>query len=468
MNATTALEMATELRRRDFHALAVATTNKFVDGWIYVDICTRLRQFMLDVRDGKSPRLILTMPPRMGKSVISSIRFPVYCLLNNPDWEVIVATYGQSLTNRFSRAARTLLSHDYIKYLWPEAKLARTHSAVGEWKVTQGDSGEGGTYRAVSRGGAATGSGASVLCIDDIFRDIAEADSPTIRESTWEWYNAVAQTRLAPGGGIVLIQTRWNTEDLVGKLLQEAKDNSEADQWEVISYKAIAEQDEEFRKQGESILPERWSIEELQKKKASMIPRIWEFLYQQNPVKRGGNMIKEVWLKHHCNYDANSYEQIIQCWDLRFGKSQAKTSSFVCGWVIAKSGGQFFLLDEARGRWSYAESRDEIRKMSARWPTAAAKIIENKANGPAIESDLEKEISGIILYNPRGDKIQRLEVVLPYLIAGNFHLPENSREIKGELCVFPTGADKDRVDVLSMGLSWYMEQDEMCLGVYRL
>lgn len=458
-----------ELRRRDFHKLIQNTIPNFVDGWIYFDISNRLRKFMLDVREGKSPRLILCMPPRMGKSVISSMRFPLYCLLNNPTWEIIVTTYSQSLVNRFSRFTRNLLESDpYIKKMWPNASLAKDHAAVEEWRVVfdKNKKIEGGTYRAVSKGSSLTGSGSSVICIDDTCKDAEEANSVTSRENLWDWYSSVARTRLAPGGGILITQTRWNPDDLVGKLLKEEKNTEGADHWELIEYKAIAEQDEKYRKAGESILPERWTIEQLLKTKASMIPRYWDALYQQRPVAAGGNLIKEDWIKEWSTLP--EMDQVIQVWDLRFGKSQAKTSSFVVGWVIGKCQGNYYLIHEVRGRWSYAETRNEILALSEKFPAAIAKVIENKANGAAIESDLEDQVEGIILFNPRGDKIQRAERILPILISGNFYIPINSRDIKNELTAFPNGADDDRVDVLSMGLSWFYERDSATFEVYSL
>jgi predicted phage terminase large subunit-like protein len=454
-----------ELRRRDFYRFVRETFPEFVDGWVYADLCSRLRQFMLDVRAGKSPRLIVCLPPRMGKSQLSTIRFALWCLLNNPRWEIIVASYSAKLVNRFSRAARSLVeSSPYVKALWPKAKLSDDHASIEEWRVEiEGDPVYlgGGTYRAVGRGGSITGSGAHCLIMDDLIKDAQEADSHIVHQSIWDWYSSTARTRLSPGGGVLLVMTRWNVSDLVGRLLDEEKKNPEADKWDLVNYQAIAEQNEKYRKEGESLLPSRWSAEDFLKIKANTAPRWWDALYQQNPIIKGGNLFKEAYFRRYQS-PPKDFDHLIIVWDLRFGKSQKKSSSFVCGWVIGMKGGQFFILDERRDRWSYAESREQVKAMAADWPTAMAKVVENKANGPALESDLEEHVSGIVLYDPRGDKYQRAERVLPLCMAGNVFLPADDvapwvKEAITELTSFPSGANDDRVDCLSMGLSYLIE-----------
>lgn len=447
-----------ELRRRDFHNFLRQTTPDFIDGWFFHVLCKKLTEFMLAVRAGTRPRLILSVPPRHGKSQTCAVRFPLWCLLNNPDWEIVVASYGQELAERFSRHARALLPHDYIRSLWkinPDPK----HSAVREWKLNHGK--PFGTYKAVGRGGALTGAGAHVLCIDDALKDTQEADSLTIRENLWDWYCGVARTRLAPGGGILVIQTRWHVDDLVGRLIREQA-NDKAEQWDVLQFQAIAENDEPQRKAGEPLHVERFSLQELEAARASMAPRLWEALFQQRPTQPGGNIVKDDWIKTY-NVDELSLsecDEVIQVWDLRFGKSQAKTSSYVVGQVWARKGANAFLVDQLRGRWDYAESREMVRVLSARYPEALAKLVENKANGPALESDLQDEIPGLILVDPRGDKIQRLERVIPLFRAGNVHVPRTPwlNDYKRELTAFPDGENDDQVDCTSMALGWFHEK----------
>jgi predicted phage terminase large subunit-like protein len=463
-----------EKRRRDFHRFLRNTMPRFIDGWVYSDLCSKLEKFARDVADKKSPRLIVCLPPRHLKSQTCSVRFPVWCLLNNPTWEVAVASYSQDLANKFSRWARGLVEHEAsIKLMWPNAAIASEQSAVTEWKIATAEHLPGGTFKAVGRGAGFTGSGADVLVCDDMIKDHEEADSATVRQALWDWYSSVAITRLAPGGGVLVIQTRWNQDDLVGRLLKEQETNPDADKWDIVEYKAIAESDEKYRKDGEALLPERFSVEQLLKLKGAMIPRWWESLYQQRPIAKEGNLFKsEHFKRFYAAPDLKDFDAVIQVWDLRFGKSK-DSGSWVVGWVMGRKGAQYYVLDETRGRWSYAESRDALRDITAKWPQAMAKIIENKANGPAIESDLENEVPGILLFDPRGDKYQRAERILPLVKAGNVFFPEESaaawtRDAISELESFPQGAANDRVDVLSMGLAYLFDESNTVWEVTAL
>lgn len=451
-----------ELRRRDFHTFLSKTVFEFVDGWFYRELCAELQQFMLDVRDKKSPRLILTVPPRHLKSETCSVRFPLYCLLNNPTWEIVVSSYGQTLVERFSRKARMLIENEYIKSLW-RVEYDRKHFSVKEWKIGKAEI--GGTFKAVSRGGPLTGSGSNVLCIDDPLKDVTEADSKTIRDSLWEWYSGVARTRLAPGGGILVIQTRWHQDDLVGRLLAEESKSDKTDKWKKIDYRAIAETDEKHRKAGEALHPERFSVDELERTKASMVPRLWNALYQQNPTTAGGTIIKESWIKTYREHelpDLALLDEAVQSWDLRFSAKDQAGTSYVVGQVWYRFGSRYYLIHQIRERIGYVQSRDAIRELSSRFPRAVAKLIENKANGPAISDDLKNEIDGIVMFEPRGDKIQRLERVAPLFMAGNVFIPSDehwSKEYLSELVSFPGAPNDDQVDATSQALAWFKERN---------
>jgi predicted phage terminase large subunit-like protein len=446
-----------ELRRRDFHRFVVETFPDFVDGWFYHDLCARLAQFMLDVRQKKRPRLILCMPPRLGKSELCSVRFPLFCLLNNPTWEVIVSSYSQDICERFSRRARSLVQHDYVNSLW-RVDDKPSHSTQQEWSISRNTN--GGTYKAASRGSAMTGSGANVLIIDDPLKNMVEADSNAVKEGLWEWFASTARTRLAPGGGILLIQTRWSPDDLAGRLIAESGKNPRADKYEQFVYRALAEVDEKHRCAGEALHEERFTLEEMQSTKESLPIRIWNALYQQNPTVPGGVVVLEEWLRFYTEIPpVKDFDQIIQAWDLRFG-AKKDAGSYVVGQVWGRIGARYYLLDQFRDRISYVASKDAVESLTARWPIAALKLVENKANGPALQDDLQDTIPGIVLTNPRGDKVQRLERCQPAFRAGNVFVPESAPwklEYVTELTTFPNAPNDDQVDVTSLALGWFLD-----------
>ena len=170
-------------------------------GWVHEDICNRLERFFRAVENKESPRLILAMPPRHGKSEIASKNFPAWILGHRPEFEIIASSYNVSLPMGFSRRVKDLISSPSYKQVFPKTALSKTSQAAEAWLTTKG-----GGYVAAGVGGGITGKGAHIFIIDDPVKDAEEADSETMREKTWDWWGSTAKTRLAPGGGVLVIQ----------------------------------------------------------------------------------------------------------------------------------------------------------------------------------------------------------------------------------------------------------------------
>jgi hypothetical protein len=213
------------------------------------------------------------MPPRHGKSEITTKRLPAYFLGRHPEMSIISASYSASLATRFGRAVQQIMLDDVYDLLFPDVILPGTTKAVargfGRDSVYTRTAdlfetcGYGGSYRCTGVGGGVTGMGADIFLIDDPVKDRAEADSFTIRENVWDWFTSTAYTRLAPGCGIIVVMTPWHMNDLAGRLLEEEQNGG--DRYEVLRFPAIAEVDEELRRAGEALHPARYSREALQK-----------------------------------------------------------------------------------------------------------------------------------------------------------------------------------------------------------
>jgi hypothetical protein len=186
------------------------------------------------IERGEIRRLMILMPPRHGKSLLSTQFFPAWYLGRNPERFVITASYGQELADDFGRRVRNLVSDPLHRAIFPAFRLSDDSTSMRRFNTTAG-----GSYYAVGRGGPITGRGAHLLIIDDPLKDREEAYSDTIRRSLHEWYSSVAYTRLQPGAAIVLVQTRWHEDDLAGRLLRE-----NSSEWEVLALPAIAESEE--------------------------------------------------------------------------------------------------------------------------------------------------------------------------------------------------------------------------------
>lgn len=426
-------------------------------GWVHEDICRELDGFFEAVQAGKSPRLLITVPPRHGKSELASRRFPAYVFGRDPDMSIISTSYAADLSSRMNRDVQRVMDSEEYGRLFLDAKL-RSPNARGDYQRNSDlfeIVGHEGSYRSAGVGGGITGMGGNILIIDDPIKDRAEADSPTIREKVWDWYTSTLYTRLAPGGGILLIQTRWHMDDLAGRLL-EAANSGQGDQWRAVNFPAIAEVDEPRRQAGEALHPERYSLAQLLSIKAALGSRDWEALYQQRPTPDGGAVFRKEWLRFWRPTDLpKKFARMLISWDMTF--KDKDDSDFVVGQVWGQSGADCYLLDQVRGRWGFTATSQAFRDLADKWPQAMEKLIEDKANGPAVIDALKHKVPGLIPIEPDGSKTARAHAVTPLFEAGNVYLPDPQMAewVKGfvsELLQFPAGANDDQVDAATQAL----------------
>jgi predicted phage terminase large subunit-like protein len=238
----------------------------------------RIAEKLEAVERGEIDRLMIFMPPRHGKSELASKRFPAWCLGRDPKRQIIAASYNSDLANDFGRNVRNLVAEPEFGQVFPDVSLAPDSQAANRMNTNHK-----GAYVAAGVGTAVTGRGAHIALIDDPFKDREEADSERRRDLVWDWYRSTLYTRLMPGGAIVLIQTRWHEDDLAGRLLEH-----EADQWEVLELPAI-------NKAGEALWPEWYGLEALNRIKATIGPREWSALYQQQPQPDEGTYFQREW-----------------------------------------------------------------------------------------------------------------------------------------------------------------------------
>lgn len=431
-------------------------------GWCHREICETLDRFLEDVAAGRSPRLIICMPPRSGKSEIISRRFPAYALGRYPEMSIIACSYASSLSSQFNREVQHIIDSEAYAEVFPETHLCgkgddpRYVRTSDYFEVV----GHNGSYRSSGVGGGITGQGADILIIDDAVKDRADADSQTVRDSTWDWYTSTAYTRLSPKSGVIVMGTRWHMDDLVGRLIEKGR-TGEGDKFAVISYPAIAETDEAHRKEGEALHPERYSLDKLLTIRRTVGSRDWEALYQQHPVPDGGALFRREWFKEWTSTSIpEQFDQIVQSWDMTFKDSS--TSDYVVGQVWGRKGADFYLLDQIRGRYDFVETRERFKVLTQKWPKATRKLVEDKANGTAIIAELKSIIPGIVPVTPHESKEARASAVTPYFEAGNVYLPSEGEaywcgDFKSELLNFPSGAHDDQVDACSQALNFFRE-----------
>lgn len=173
-------------------------------GWVHNDIARRLEHFKNEVEAQKSPRLMLLVPPRHGKSELGSVRWSGWCIGHHPEWEIINCGYNLDLPMKFSRKVREMIRDPAFTAVFSGCEIDKESQSAEAWNTTMG-----GGFTAAGVGGGITGKGAHILVVDDPIKNQTEADSIVTRDSLWDWYWSTAYSRLSPGGGVLLIQTCW-------------------------------------------------------------------------------------------------------------------------------------------------------------------------------------------------------------------------------------------------------------------
>lgn len=433
---------------------------------------------LVDVADGRCDRLILSMPPQEGKSERCTHYAPLWALRRNPELRIGIVSFDLGTARRWGQAIRTDIEvfDGRDGNIDLGLRLRPDNRAAGEWKLALPH--RGGVYT-VGIGGALTGRPIDWLFIDDPVKDYKNADSDKMTETAWNWWTAVARPRLAPGAPVVLILTRWSEKDLAGRLLTKQREDEQAglehfDRWRTLTIPAQADHRPELdetdplgREPGEYMTSARGRTRiQWESIKVASGSRVWNALYQGRPSSADGNIWKRSWWRR---YDAplwtkqpdgtmrlHGMDEVLASWDLTF--KDTKGSDFVVGGVWARKGADIYLLDVVRDRMNFVDTLAAFRRFTDRWPDAKAKLVEDKANGPAVIASLRKEIPGIIAVEPKDSKLARASAVAPFIESGNVHLPAAEValfDVEGfieEAAAFPTGAHDDQVDMASQAL----------------
>lgn len=404
----------------------------YVDGAHIRTICETVQRFL----EGDGKGLAVSLPPRHMKTTIISEALPAWWLSIHPQGEVIIASYNQSQARKMARSVRLAFDRESHRRMMPPCS----------WDVDSADvlqlSGKLNgrpSLIAAGVGSGITGSGADLLIIDDPVKDMADAESTTMRDKVAEWYASTAFTRLSPGGKVLMVATRWHHDDLIGRTLADSPEG-----WESLTLPAISED-------GRALWPERYPLESLEAIRRAVGSRVFEALYQGRPTPLEGGLFKRSWVRYGERFP--DHARRVRYWD------KAATSGggdWTVGVLMAEDEGRYCVEDVVRLQGSPQEVQARVRATAEMdgWDVSIRMEQEPGSSGvDVIDLYSRRILQGYDFRAEKvtGDKATRANGLAAAMEAGNVDLVRAhwNRDLVDELSEFPLGGHDDQVDAMS-------------------
>jgi len=431
-----------------------------VPGWHMEQVCNHLEA----VSRGDCRRLIINIPPGTSKSTLTSVLWPAWDWINNPQRKWMFATFDASLAWRDALRCRQLVRSPWYASRWGTS-VELDDSADSQATQSVYSTTAGGRRVSVTVGGRATGWHANFQVIDDPIKPKDIAGDPdqarSALERTWTWFTMTMASRREDPKKFarVIIMQRLHEDDLVGRILDTDKEH----EWTHLMLPMRFEPERACitpyggdvrERAGELLCSERFdeaSVTELERDYGSQAAASQ---LQQRPTAPGGNLFKREWFRERWRALPADLA-MVQSWDCAF-KDTAK-ADFVAGHVWGYSKGKYYLVDRIHDRMGLPETVRCVEALTRRWPKARGKLIEDKANGPAVEQVLRDKMSGIIMITPEGGKVARANAISPLCEAGNIVLPDPavhqwSDDVLEEIVSFPFSRNDDDVDCMTQAI----------------
>jgi predicted phage terminase large subunit-like protein len=409
--------------------------------------------------------VLCMMPPRHGKSTLTSLWTPLWYLDLHPAKNVILVSHTARYAETWGRRARDRAiryEHRFLMRLDPNATKA------SEWRTTHG-----GGMVSLGVGGPVTGRGGDLIVLDDPVKDAIQANSPIWRERMWEWWQETIFTRREPGATVVAILTRWHEDDFGGRILG----SSEAREWHVLRLPAVAEEGDALgRAVGEPLWGARFPSEELERIRRHVGAYAWEALYQQRPAPPKGAMF---WRDR-----LGTWTDAVDAWELSSGRRIPKRAAWIgqtcdtamresdaANWTVVLTfacgpRGEILVLDVVRARLEVPDQFDFVRAAREKWRRHVGYRwlgVENKASGAGILELGRRSGMPLRELDAVADKVTRASTASTVCANGLLFLPREAAWLPAflqELLAFPRGTHDDQVDCLAYAALQALAQRE--------
>ena len=450
-------EILNALLRTNFYAFIEKTFNTIVPGEMFhrnwhIEVLSYYLQLCLT---GDIKRLIITMPPRSLKSIVTSVAFPAFILGHEPSTRIICASYGQELATKLGNDMRSVMAEPWYQSVFPQTRpkqIGNTQTAFQTTKM--------GVRYSTSVGGGLTGFGGSIAIIDDPHK-ADEAISDHKLEQVIAWFQSTLLTRLddKANGVIIVIQQRLHENDLAGHLLAQGG-------WTHLNLRAIAEETEKIpigpgkyhtRVEGDLLDAKLLPKDALDQLKKDMGSYPFAAQYQQRPAPIGGGMVKVKWFKLYKKRPRiEPGDRMVQSWDTATTANDSSNFSVCTTWLVKKNR-DCYLLHVYRKKLEYPLLKRQALKLIDKYKPDVILIEASPGGWPLIQELREFPSLKLAVYpiQPIGDKVTRLYTHTSMLENGCVFLDKNAvwlADFLHELSHFPKSKYDDQVDSVSQFL----------------
>lgn len=419
--------------------------------WWTKTVAYRLQQFAQELHEGKRPRMAIMAPPQHGKSLTVE-DFIAWIVGNHPKLKVIFASYSDDLGTQRNRNLQRIWANPKFAAAFPQLQTGGNGLIANQWLIEFADqtgTATSGSFTNTTVESGINGKELHLGVIDDPHKGRAEALSVAERTKVWGWFTDDWMPRMAKTSGQLIIMTRWHVDDLLGRYLEREK------QVTIVSYPAIAEHDEPFRRAGEALFPSVKPLDHLLERKRLMTEASWQSEYQQHPIVIGGGVFPIDKLTHIQVFNKDYIKRSIRYIDKAAteGGDGAYTAMVL---MHELKDGRFVISHVSRGHWGALEREQHIKTfatLDVQQYGYGYEIWVEQEPGSGGKESAEATIRNLAGFNAYADKVTGSKEVRaePFaaqvqnnnvrLVAGTWNY-----EFLNEAEAWPNGRYRDQID----------------------
>ena len=386
--------------------------------------------------------LAVSMPPRHTKSSMVTIAYPLWLILQNPDLNILIINNTATLSEKFGIALRDCIQEygAMFNVFLSDVKHSNSHLMFSDKKGKLYN----GSIRLTGASGSITGQDADYIIIDDPYKGEEAEFTPTALQKKIDWFNRIVEQRIEPDTKLIILHTRWHSNDLIGYLEREQNDD-----YKFITFPAIKED-------GTPLWPERYTIQELEKKIAKVKERLFSAIWQQKPLDETSDFFDITRLIYGPVLPYETITETIRSWDIAEGAS-LKADYTVGAKMVLTNTSRIGVTDLVRGQFG-DDNKKTILETAERDGLNTSILMETGVgNANLLFSEWKSQLKGyrVIKSEPVKSKVDRATPLKHGVLDDNFfiNITDNrlAEVINQEFMSFPEGAHDDIIDALAYG-----------------